>query len=109
MEVGTIEKMPVLWILPASHQPELKGGHTALHDFIFDFIVMVQDLESITEKELAEEITARIYDVIVSDRTLGKKVFDVRALNFDPSYEAVANSNIYWASCEFVFRLQRRE
>jgi hypothetical protein len=39
----------------------LKGGHTALHDFIFDFVVMVHDLESITEKQLAEEITARIY------------------------------------------------
>lgn len=37
MEVGTIEEMPVIWILPVSHQPELKGGHTAHHDFIFDF------------------------------------------------------------------------
>jgi phage gp37-like protein len=85
MEVGTIEEMPVVWILPVSHQPELKGGHTAIHDFIFDFVVMVHDLESTSGKELAEELTARVYDVIVSDRTLEKKVFDVRALNFDPS------------------------
>jgi hypothetical protein len=109
MEVGTIEEMPVVWVLPVSHQPELKGGHTALHDFIFDFVVMVHDLDSTAGKELAEELTARVYDVIVSDRTLGKKVFDVRPLNFDPSYEAVANSNVYWASCEFAFRIQRRE
>jgi hypothetical protein len=109
MEVGTIEEMPVLWVLPAPHQPELKGGHTALHDFIFAFVVMVYDLESNTGKELAEDLTARVYDVLVSDRTLGKKVFDVRPLNFDPSYEAVVNSNVYWASCEFAFRIQRRE
>lgn len=79
--------MPVVWILPVSHQLDLKGGYTAIHDFIFDFVVMVHDLEPSSDKKLAEELTAKVYDVIVSDRTLEKKIFGVRLLKFYLNYE----------------------
>ncbi|WP_044639736.1 hypothetical protein [Risungbinella massiliensis] len=108
-DIGNINMMPVVWILPSSHQPELRGGHTATHDFLFDFICMVHDLDSEIGRETAEDITAKVYDVISLDRTLNGKVFDVRPLNFDPSFEAAANSSVYWASCQFAFRIQRRE
>jgi hypothetical protein len=107
-DAGDINSMPMLWVLPAPHQPELKGGKTALHDFIFDFVLMVHSDEPESGKDQAEDLTARVYDVISSMRSM-QNLFDVRPLSFDPSFEAVANSNVYWASCEFAFRIQRRE
>jgi hypothetical protein len=108
-DVGDIDNMPVVWVLPAPHTPDLISGHTAIHDFLFNFIVMVYDMDNETGKDTAEDLSAKVYDVIVSDRSLGGKVYDVRPQSFDPSYEAVQNSSIYWASCEFAFRIQRRE
>lgn len=108
-DIGDVDNMPIVWVLPAPHQPDLVSGHTAIHDFLFNFIVMVHDFDSENGKDTAEDLAAKVYDVIISDRTLGGKVYDVRPQSFDPSYEAVQNSNIYWASCEFAFRIQRRE
>ncbi|SDY71895.1 hypothetical protein [Thermoactinomyces sp. DSM 45892] len=108
-DIGNIEDMPLLWVLPSPHQPDLKGGHMAIHDFTFTFVVMVYDTEPAIGKDRAEDLTAQVYDLISSNRTLNGKVFDVRPLHYDPSYEAMANSNVYWASCEFAFRIQRKE
>jgi len=70
---------------------------------------MVHDLDATIGKDSADDLAAAVYDVISADRTLNGMVYDVRPLNVDPSYEAVANSNVYWSSVEFAFRIQRRE
>lgn len=108
-DVGNVEHMPLVWVLPSSHQPELRGGHSAIHDFTFSFVVMVHDLDATQGKDTADDLASLVYDVISTDRTLNGTVYDVRPLNVDPSYEAVANSNVYWSSIEFAFRIQRRE
>lgn len=108
-DVGEVNQMPLIWILPTPHQPELQGGHTAIHDFTFSFVVMVHELDAAQGKDVADDLASLVYDVISADRTLNGIVYDVRPLNVDPSYEAVANSNVYWSNVEFTFRIQRRE
>lgn len=108
--VEMVDNMPSLWVLPLPHVPEIRGGHTALHDFIFDFIVMTYSLDEQAGREQAEDLAATIYDVLNSmRRSSADSFFDVRPQSIDPSFEAAAGSAVYWSSCEFAFRIQRRE
>jgi hypothetical protein len=108
-DVGEVNQMPLIWVLPTPHQPELRGGHTAIHDFTFSFVVMVHELDATQGKDIADDLASIVYDVISADRTLNGMVFDIRPLNVDPSYEAVTSTNVYWSNVEFAFRIQRRE
>lgn len=100
---------PIVWIIPQPHTPDLRGGHTAIHDFTFDFIQMIESYEPDEGEEKADDLTARVYDVMVDDRTLGGLVYDIRPTSFDPSYQAAESNTLFWGSTQFVFRIQRRE
>jgi len=109
IELGQI-KSSTVWVIPVPHTPVHRGGHTAQHDFTFGFVAMVKNIKDAqTGKDEAEDLAARVYDLISADRTLGGVVGDVLAQRIDPSYQAAANNSIFWAYVEFVFRTMRRE
>ena len=100
----------MIWVIPVAHVPVHRGGHTAQHDFTFGFVAMVKNIEDAQAgKDEAEDLAARVYDLIASDRTLGGVVGDVLANRFDPSYQAAANNSVFWGYTEFAFRTMRRE
>jgi len=102
-------KSPAVWMVPEAYAPELKGGRTAQHDFTFDFVVLVKGNNPQEELKQAEALSMTLYDVFTADRTLGGLVSDVRPMRVDPAYEAGNNTQLYWSSVQFAFRLQRRE
>lgn len=102
-------QMPGLWILPNSHTPELLGGHTAQHDFNFSFVAMVYEYNAGEGAEQAEDLAARVYDVLISDRTLGRRVHDVRPTSYNPAESAGASNSIFLCSFDMAFQIQRRE
>lgn len=102
-------KSPAIWIVPEPYQPELRGGRTAQHDFTFNFVVLVKGNEPQEALKQAETLSMTIYDVFTEDRTFGGLVYDVRPTQVDPAYEAGNNTQLYWSSVQFIFRLQRRE
>lgn len=107
--IKAVDKMPAIWIIPGAHFVEAPGGHMADHDFSFNFVTMVYNNRDTDEgREQAEELNALLYDVINSMRR-SSGFFDVRAVSYDPSFEAVANSAVFWAACEFIFRIKRQE
>lgn len=100
---------PSIWIVPESYQPELRGGHSAVHDITFDFVVLVKDYNAEKGLQQAEDLAMNVYDVISADRTLGGVVSDVRPMRVDPAFEAGNSTQVYWSAVQFAFRLQRRE
>lgn len=108
-DATNIDEQPTVWIIPAAHAVDLVSGHTAIHDFTFDFISMLMDYDSATGKDRAEDVSARVYDALVKNRSSNSTIFDVRPLVYNPASEAVDNSNIYFASVQLAFRIQRRE
>ena len=102
-------RFPIVWIIPAAHRPELKGGHTAMHDFTFDFVALTSSQDAAAGREEAEGLQARVYDLITADRKLGGVVQDVRPLNYDPSHTATRARHVHYAGCRFAFRITRRE
>lgn len=108
-ETANITEQPTIWIMPAAHAIDLVSGHTAIHDFTFDFISMLLDYDSDKGKERVEDVSARVYDTLVKDRSTNNVVFDVRPLIYNPASEALENSNVYFASVQLAFRIQRRE
>lgn len=106
--IGALQT-PTIWIVPESYQPELRGGHTAQHDFTYDFVVLVKDMNPETGLQKAEDLAMTVYDTLSGDRTLGGLVSDVRPTRVDPAYEAGNSTQVYWSAVQFAFRLQRRE
>jgi hypothetical protein len=100
-------QMPGLWVLPNAHVPNLLGGHTAQHDFNFSFVAMVYDYNAGEGAEQAEDLAARVYDVLIEDRTLGRRVHDVRPTSFNPAESS--ESSIFLCSFDMAFQIQRRE
>lgn len=101
-------KLPAIWILPLPHKPDLKTGHSVVHDFTFSFISLVKEYKTEKGAERAEDLNARVYDVLIQDRTLNKTVFDVRPVEFNPG-ESGFDDDVYMARFDMAFRLQRRE
>ncbi|MBD1373751.1 hypothetical protein IC620_15500 [Hazenella sp. IB182357] len=65
VNIGKTSSMPLLWVLPVPHQPDLRGGHTELHDFTFTFVTMAYSVNNPEDgKEQAEDLTAKVYDVL---------------------------------------------
>lgn len=106
--IGSL-KSPAIWIVPESYQPELRGGHTAMHDITFNFVVLVKHTKPQEGLQQAEDFSMTVYDVIAGDRRLDGLVSDVRPMRVDPAYEAGNNTQLYWSAVQFAFRLQRRE
>jgi len=102
-------KSPAVWMVPEPYTPQLRGGRTAQHDFTFNFVVLVKGNSPQEDLKQAETLSMTIYDVFTADRTLGGLVDDARPLRVDPAYEAGNNTQLYWSSVQFAFRLQRRE
>jgi len=102
-------KSPAVWIVPEPYTPSLIGGKTAQHDIPFNFVVLVKGNNPQEELKTAERLSMTIYDSFTSDRTLGGLVSDVRPMRIDPAYEGGNNTQLYWSSVQFAFRLQRRE
>lgn len=108
-DTANITVQPTIWIMPAAHAVDLVSGHTAIHDFTFDFISMLLDYDSDKGKDRVEDVSARVYDALVKNRSTNNVVFDVRPLIYNPASEALENSNVYFASVQLAFRIQRRE
>lgn len=102
-------QMPGLWVLPNTHVPNLLGGHTAQHDFNFSFVAMVYEYNAGEGAEQAEDLAARVYDVLISDRTLGRRVHDVRPTSYNPAESAGDSNSIFLCSFDMAFQIQRRE
>jgi len=108
-DTANITEQPTIWIMPVAHAVDLVSGHTAIHDFTFDFISMLLDYDSDKGKDRVEDVSARVYDTLVKNRSQNNVIFDVRPLIYNPASEAMDNSNIYFASVQLAFRIQRRE
>lgn len=102
-------RSPAVWVVPEPYTPELRGGKTAQHDITFNLVVLVKGNNPQEELKTAEKISLDIYDLFTQDRTLGGLVNDVRPTRVDPAYEVGNNTQLYWSSIQFAFRLQRRE
>lgn len=107
--MDNITEQPTVWIIPAAHAVDLVSGHTAIHDFTFDFVSMLIDYDSDKGKDQVEDVSARVYDSLVKNRSQNDVIFDVRPLIYNPASEALENSNVYFASVQLAFRIQRRE
>ncbi|SHF32714.1 Putative phage serine protease XkdF [Seinonella peptonophila] len=46
---------------------KVRGGHTAIHNFSFAFVVMVHDLNATQGKDSADDLAFLVYDVISTD------------------------------------------
>ena len=108
-DTANITEEPTIWIMPVAHPVQLISGHTAIHDFTFDFVTMLLDYDSDKGKDRVEDASARVYDALVKNRSSNDVIFDIRPLLYNPASEAVQNSNIYFASVQLAFRIQRRE
>lgn len=108
-DTANITEEPTIWIMPVAHPVQLISGHTAIHDFTFDFVTMLLDYDSDKGKDRVEDASARVYDALVKNRSSNNIIFDIRPLLYNPASEAVQNSNIYFASVQLAFRIQRRE
>lgn len=107
IRAGNLE-FPCLWIVPASHTPEVVGMNAEQHDFRFFFVTLVKDSDIDAGKETAEDLAARVYDLIMKDRELKKTVHDTIPGVFDPAHQDAGGKNIFWASVEMIFRVRRR-
>lgn len=108
-DMSNVTEEATLWIIPQPHEVQLVSGHTAIHDFTFDFTSMLIDYDSMTGKDRVEDVSARVYDALVKSRSTNDVIFDTRPLVYNPAAEAIENSNIYFASIQIAFRIQRRE
>lgn len=106
--IGSL-KSPAIWIIPDAYTPEIRGGHTIQHDIPFYFAVFVKSPNPEEGLKKAQELSFNVYDVLISDRTLGGIVNDVVPLRVDPAYEVGNSTQLYWSAVQFIFRLQRRE
>lgn len=101
-------KLPSVWVIPASHVPQQEGSHRMMHDFTFDFVALVRSNDPDKGFEAAEDLAARIYDIITEDRSLRGNVFDVIPLRIDPSFEVgTQNTQTYWAAIQVAFRVNK--
>lgn len=107
-KIGVL-KTPAIWIIPNSYQPDLQGGHRVQHDIPFDFVVLIKSNNPEEGLSKAQELSFKIYDTLMKDRTLDNLVSDVRPTRVDPAYEEGGQAQLYWSAVQFVFRLQRRE
>jgi hypothetical protein len=99
-------QLPQVWIIPQSHTPTVLTGNTYEHDFTFIFAALVRDSIPESGKEAAEELAAKIFDVLLQDKTLNNTVYDVVPLEVSPSYEIGAqNTQTYWAAVRIAFKI----
>jgi hypothetical protein len=108
-DAANIDEQPTIWIIPAAHAINPTSGGVAIHDFTFDFVSMLMDYDSAQGKDRVEEVSSRVYDALMKNRSRNDEVFDILPLIYNPASEAVQNSNIYFASVQLAFRIQRRE
>lgn len=99
--------LPIIWIIPSPHTPQITGVRSEMHDFSFYFVALTKNADIESGKEQAEDITAKIYDLFMSDRTLNGTVHDILPGRFDPAYQRAEARQIYWASCELRFRVKK--
>ena len=56
-DTANITEQPTIWIMPAAHAIDLVSGHTAIHDFTFDFISMLLDYDPDKGKDRVEDVS----------------------------------------------------
>lgn len=100
-------KWPAVWILPAPHTPEMSGGNRVIHNFTFDFAVLTKNLDAEKGREDAEDLAARVYDVMTKDRSLNGLVIDVIPTTINPASTLAGAQQIYWSSITIQFQTQR--
>lgn len=99
-------KTPSLWILPASYIPEITGGTRIIHNFTYDIVALVNSNDPERGCELAEDIAARAFGIIVSDRKCSNTCDEIIPIRIDPAFRGEPGSNLYWCSIQFIFRVQ---
>ena len=102
-------KVPAVWVVPAPHDPQTISGHTVDHGFRFDFAALVESYDPADGINDAEDLKARLYDLISDDRNLDGEVYDVAPVRYDPTYQMAAADQLFWSACQFEFRVRRRE
>ncbi len=103
--IGTM-KTPTLWILPASHVPELAGGARIVYNFTYDIVALINSSDPEKGCELAEDIIGRALSIILADRKLNNTCDEVIPIRIDPAFKGEPASNLYWASAQFIFQVQ---
>jgi hypothetical protein len=97
-----------VWIVPEAHIPDVSAARRAWHNFNFDFAAVVKDIDPEKGADRAEDLAAKIYDVIMADRSLGGLVHDITPTSVEPAYEAGVNQ-LHWAAVSFSFKIPRVE
>ncbi len=99
--------LPMIWVLPEPHTPEIVSVRQEEHGFTFFFVALVRNIDVEVGKEEAEDIAARVYDHLMKDRQLNGKVHDIRPGLFNPAYQRSDSRQIYWAACQLIFIVRR--
>jgi hypothetical protein len=100
---------PIAWVIPDTHVPDVSAHSRAWHNFNFDIIGVIKNIDPELGADQAEDLAARIYDVIMADRKLGGLVHDITPTGVNPAYEAGQNTQLHWAAVSFSFRIPRVE
>jgi hypothetical protein len=108
-DTANVTEEATVWIIPQPHEIQIINGHATIHDFTFEFTSMLIDYDSNTGKDRVEDVSARVYDALLKNRSTNDVIFDTRPLVYNPASEAFENSNIYFASVQIAFRIQKRE
>ena len=107
-KIGSVNP-PIIWVIPNSHVPDVSAHSRAWHNFNFDFLAVTKHVEPEKAADQAEDLAARIYDVIIADRHLDGLVHDITPTSVDPAYEAGQSTQLYFAAVSFSFRIPRVE
>lgn len=103
-------ELPAVWVDAQPHEPDLRGGHTAQHGFMFDVWAMVENYNDAEEgEEEADDLMARAYDVVLADRTLSGTVHDVRPAMVDVPVGSAEKDGVYLSRFRIECRIDRRE
>lgn len=109
--IGKI-KSPSLWIIPSSYEPEIMSGSKVQHDILYDFVAMVKDNDPEKGKKKAQELSLKMYDVLVNNSSYNDTVAQIRPQRIDPAYDIKdknGNNLMYWSAVQIAFRILRRE
>lgn len=100
---------PAVWVVPSPYIPEKRGGHKTDHDFSYDFVAMVQSETPEEGLDESQELAAKVYDLMMDDRTLNGTVMDVVPSLVHPAYSVGDTNDIYWSAIQLTYKVIREE
>jgi hypothetical protein len=100
---------PTLWIFPGADTIEPSGGQASIHTFEIIIVGVVGGLEPREGFAAASNLTARAYDVLLTDRSWRGSVNEARPVRFDPASERFRSKQLYAATAVFAGKVRRRE